>query len=246
MHRRAVGAGLHRLAAQVALGVAGEREGDHQRRRHDEAEVEVGMHAAGEVAVARQHRDRMARAVRRAPRGSARQRAGVADAGRAAVADDVEAERRQVVDQARRARGRRAAAGEPGAERGLDPGGALEARARAPCARAGRRRSAGAGSEVLVQLVIAAMATGCAACPRAPARGAKRSSASAARSLGIAAQVLRPPRAGDVHADGGEVDLDRLACSAAAPSGSNHRPVRLRVGLDRARSLRRSRPVSRR
>ncbi len=47
-----------RLAQDVAIDVAGQREGDHHRRRRQERILDVGMDAAGEIAVAGQHRDR--------------------------------------------------------------------------------------------------------------------------------------------------------------------------------------------
>ena len=99
------------------------------------------VHAAGEVTVARQHGHRDDAALLDRLGHLRHQRAGVADAGGAAIADDVEAERVQVVDEAGAleiVRGR----GRARRERGLDPGWRLEPQGRAPCARAGRRRSA--------------------------------------------------------------------------------------------------------
>jgi hypothetical protein len=90
--RPAVAAGAQRLARQVDVDRAGEGEGDDQRRRGEVAGPGQRMDAALEVAVARQHggddqlvlldrlRDRLV------------ERAAVADARRAAVAHDAEAE----------------------------------------------------------------------------------------------------------------------------------------------------------
>ena len=89
---------------------------------------------------------------------SSRQRAGVADAGRAAVADEVEAERVEGLGRARRARvlgddlrARR--------QRRLDPRLALEAALRRRCGRASPAASITDGFEVFVQRVIAAITT---------------------------------------------------------------------------------------
>ena len=81
-----------RLAGQVDLHRAGERIGDDQRRRGEVVGAHVGIDAALEIAVARQHRrgDQIVLGDRR--RNLRRQRAGIADAGGAAVADEVEAE----------------------------------------------------------------------------------------------------------------------------------------------------------
>ncbi|MDT4834955.1 hypothetical protein FQZ97_686080 [compost metagenome] len=90
---------LHGLLAEVALGVACQRERDDQRRRHQEAQVEVRMDAAREIAVAGQHRDGVHRAGRHGCAHGSGQGAGVADAGGAAVAHDVEAHGGQVAQQ---------------------------------------------------------------------------------------------------------------------------------------------------
>src|SRR5256885_5624716 len=52
---RSIGQVLHGLEAQVAGRVAGQAEGDDQGRRHDEAQLDVRMHAAREIPVARQN-----------------------------------------------------------------------------------------------------------------------------------------------------------------------------------------------
>ena len=81
-----------RLAAQVDINRAGQRVGDHQRRRRQEVGTHIGADAAAEIAVAAEHRrghdvgfvNRLAYRLR--------QRAAVADAGGAAVTDCVEAQ----------------------------------------------------------------------------------------------------------------------------------------------------------
>ena len=92
---------------QVDVHPPGERVGDAERRRSEVVVADVLVDPALEVAVAREHRaddevvfvDRL--------RDLLGQRAGVADAGRAAVADQVEAELVEVLVEARRARGSR-------------------------------------------------------------------------------------------------------------------------------------------
>ncbi len=82
-----------RLRGQVDVDPAGQREGHDERRRGEVAGAREGMDATLEVAVARQDgRDhQVVRLDRR--RDGVVERAGVADAGRAAVAGQVEPER---------------------------------------------------------------------------------------------------------------------------------------------------------
>ena len=70
---------------------AGERVGDDQRRRGEVVRAHVLLDAAFEVAVAAQHRRDDEAALVDLRRNLVRQRTAVADAGRAAVADEVEA-----------------------------------------------------------------------------------------------------------------------------------------------------------
>ena len=78
------------------MHAAGQSVGDDQRRGGKEVHLALGVDAAFEIAVARQHRAHGQIVVghRRAHLGD--QRPGVADAGGAAVADQVEAELVQV------------------------------------------------------------------------------------------------------------------------------------------------------
>ena len=81
---------------------AGDRVGHHQRRRGEEVGAEVRVDARLEVAVAREHRGADQVVLRRSASSiGCGERAGVADAGGAAVAGDVEAELLEVGQQAR-------------------------------------------------------------------------------------------------------------------------------------------------
>ena len=97
----AVGVLAERLVEQVDVHRPRERVGDHERRRGQIVHLHVGVDAALEVAVAAEHgHDREVLGVHDR-RHLVGQRAGVADAGRAAVADEVEPERLQRLDQPR-------------------------------------------------------------------------------------------------------------------------------------------------
>ena len=96
----AVGVLTQRLGLEVEVHRAGQRVGDHQRGRGQVVHLDVRVDPALEVAVAGQHRDHGQ--VGLVDRGGdlVRQRAGVADAGGAAVADQVVAELLQIRPQA--------------------------------------------------------------------------------------------------------------------------------------------------
>ena len=88
--RLAVGALAERLGGQVDVHPPGQRVGDDQRRAGEVVRLHVLVDPALEVTVAGQHRaDRQVLLLDRR-RDLGRQRPGVADAGRAAVADQVE------------------------------------------------------------------------------------------------------------------------------------------------------------
>ena len=119
--RLAVLAGAQRLGGDVGQHRARQRVGHHQRRRGQVVGLDLGVDATLEVAVAREHRRHHELAVGDRLGDRVRQRAGIADAGGAAIADQVEAdlvERAlqvglgQIVGDHARARG----------QRGLDPG----------------------------------------------------------------------------------------------------------------------------
>ena len=76
---------------QVKIDAAGEREGDHQRRRHEEVRFDVLMHARFEIAIAGKNRCRDQIVFVDRFLDLRMQRTGVADAGRAAVTDNIEA-----------------------------------------------------------------------------------------------------------------------------------------------------------
>ena len=134
-----------RLLGEIDLHRAGERVGDDQRRRGEIVGAHVGVDAAFEVAVAGQHRggDQIVLVDRFG--NLRRQRAGIADAGGAAEADEVEAELVEILLQA----GLLEIFGDDlraGRERGLHPRLRRSGPAPPPCARAGRRRSSRSGS----------------------------------------------------------------------------------------------------
>ena len=85
--------GADRLVDHVGAHRALQRISDHQRRRGEIIGAAVGRHAAFEVAVAGKDADRDQVIVVDRLADRLWQRAGIADAGRAAVADEVEAER---------------------------------------------------------------------------------------------------------------------------------------------------------
>ena len=110
-----------RILGDVDPHRAGESVGDDQRRRGQVVGLDVGVHPAFEVAVARQHRGADEAVVVDSLGDAVRQRARVADAGGAAVADQVEAHGVQI--------GLQAGGGQiigdhlrAGGQRGLDPG----------------------------------------------------------------------------------------------------------------------------
>ena len=88
----AVGVLAQRVVEQVDVHRAGQRVGDDQRRRREVVHLHVGVDPALEVAVAGQHRDDREVVVVDGLADLGDERAGVADAGGAAVADEVEAE----------------------------------------------------------------------------------------------------------------------------------------------------------
>ena len=100
VHRLAVAAGADRLVDHVGADRALEREGDDQRRRGEIIGAAIGRHASFEIAVAREHADRDQVVVVDRLADRLGQRPRIADAGGAAIADEVEAERVQVLAEA--------------------------------------------------------------------------------------------------------------------------------------------------
>ena len=129
-----------RIGGEIDVQRAGQRIGDDERRRGEIVGAHIGIDAAFEIAVAGEHRggDEIVLADRFRDR--LRQRAGIADAGGAAIADEIEAELVEILLQAGGFEifGDHLAAGR---ERGLHPRLDREARLARRCARAGRRRS---------------------------------------------------------------------------------------------------------
>ena len=93
-------AGAERLGGQIDVQRSRQRVGDDERRRREVVRAHVLLDAAFEVAVAGQHRTDDETALAHFGRDLVGQRSAVADAGRAAVADEVEAERVEVRLQA--------------------------------------------------------------------------------------------------------------------------------------------------
>ena len=81
-----------RLRAQVDIHGAGEREGDDERRGHQKIGADVLVHAGLKVAVAGEDAGSNEIILRDRFLERGMQRAGVSDAGRAAVADGLKAE----------------------------------------------------------------------------------------------------------------------------------------------------------
>ena len=81
-----------RIFRQIEIDPAGERESDDQRRRHEKVRLDVLMHARFEIAIAGKDRGRDEIVFVNRFFDLRMERAGVADAGRATVADDVESE----------------------------------------------------------------------------------------------------------------------------------------------------------
>ena len=167
-HRLAVGAGAERLVVEIDVGTSGNRIGHHQRWRGEEVHADLGMHPAFEVAVSREHRAGDEVAIGDGLADGRRQRATVADAGSAAIADQVEAERFEIVHEAGLAQVVRDHLGTR-RETGLDPGFRRQA-ARRRVARqqagaehhrrvggVGARRDRGDDDRAVAQLVLRAV-----------------------------------------------------------------------------------------
>ena len=88
----AVFAFAERFFAQVNIHAAGEREGDDQRRGHQEIRFDALMHAGFEIAIAGKDRGGDKIVFGNGFINRRGQRAGIANAGGAAVADEIEAE----------------------------------------------------------------------------------------------------------------------------------------------------------
>ena len=97
----AVGVGAERLVVQIDVHRPRQRVGDAQRRRREVVHLDVGVDPSLEVPVARQDRNDGQVLGLHDIGDLGRQRPGVADAGRAPIADQVEAKLVEVLIQAR-------------------------------------------------------------------------------------------------------------------------------------------------
>ena len=92
MNGLAVLAGAERVIRQINIHAAGERERDDERRRHEEIRLDVLVDACLEIAIAGKHRRGDQIIFHHGILDRRMQRTGIADARRAAVADEVETE----------------------------------------------------------------------------------------------------------------------------------------------------------
>ena len=92
VNRLAVLVRAERLGVEVDIDAAREREGDDERRRHEEVGLDARMHARLEIAVAGEDAGGDEIGLGDGLVDDRIERAGIADAGGAAVADDLEAE----------------------------------------------------------------------------------------------------------------------------------------------------------
>ena len=241
--RLAVLAHAERLARDVDLERAGERIGDDERRRGEIVRAHVRIDAALEVAVAGKHRagDEVVLVDRLGDR--LRQRPGIADAGRAAIADEVEAERVEMLLQpgllqifGHHLRARR--------ERGLHPGLRLQALLvrllgeQAGADQHARVGGVGAGGDrrdddmAVGDLVVACSATLRLLRPRR--RGSPCSAFGEFRRGrgGERHAVLRALRAGERGHDGAEIELQRVGEDRVGRVVDPPHALRLGIGLD--------------
>ena len=241
---------------------AGERIGDDQRRRGEVVRPHVGIDAALEVAVAGEHGGGDEVVVVDRFGDLRRQRAGVADAGGAAEADEVEAELVEIVLQAglrrdsrRRPASRARARSSPTASRealrdrvaGEQAGGDHHARV----GRVGAARDGGDDDVAMADVEVACPRP----CTRLPSSAAgflnSLSSAFGEARLGVRSAATRSCGRfgpGERGLDGGEVELQRVGEDRVRRGAGAEHALRLGVFLDqrdRARRRGRSRAGSR-
>ena len=120
-HRVAVSVVADRLGGEVEIDAAGEGVGDDERRTHEEVRLDRAVDAGFEIAVAGEHGGADEVTFLDGALDGRVERAGVADAGGAAVADGLEAELVEFLGQAG---GVEVVGDDAGAwsERGLDVG----------------------------------------------------------------------------------------------------------------------------
>ena len=201
---------------------AGQRIGDDERRRGEIIGLRVRAHPAFEIAIAREHRggddpvvvDRLGDLVG--------ERAGIADAGRAAEADEIETELVEDPSASRHWRDIRRRPGNP-APATSSPTAWCAAPWPRRCGRAGPRAMRTLGFDVLVQDVIAAITTS--PCPRSKLRPStgKRLAASPGLLYSLASAAAKPVptdssdsaalrtfRSGERGHDGRKIEIERL------------------------------------
>ncbi len=130
MHRSAVRPVSDRIGQDVAIDVAGERVRHRERGRGQESGLDLRVHAAGEVAVSGENGHPMDAALLDGLPHRGRERTRIADAGRAAVADDAEAERLEILEEPRPPQ-IALGGGEPGAKEVFTQGFGVRPRRRA-------------------------------------------------------------------------------------------------------------------
>ncbi len=240
-----------RLGREIDVDPAGEREGDHERRAHEEVRLHALVNTRLEVPVARQHRsgDKVALGDRLLELEI--ERPGVADAGRAAVADQVEAERVEVFLEA----GLLQILGDDaraGGQRGLDPRvdveavldgffrqearGQHHARVRGVGARRDRGDDDVAVSDVDLGAVfhgdgqdLEALLVGLAVTVR---RFLDEELAEGLAELGEIDPILRPLGAGHGGLDRREIELEERRVLTLAALGHAEHPLRLVIAAE--------------
>ena len=231
--------------------LAQQRVGDHQRRRGQVVRAHVGVHAALEVAVAGDHRGADQPVVLDRIDDRVVQRAGVADAGGAAIAHRFEADRIEVLGQA----GLVEIFGDhlrAGRERGLHPRLRLQplgvrlARHQAGGDQHRRVRRVGAGGDrrdhhvAVGQFVVLALDL-----DRGP--GLVGRHAEALGQIGLEGgrnvlqqhAVLRPLRAGHRRLHRGQVQFQRVGEHRVGRAGLAEHALRLQVRLHQRDAVRR-------
>ncbi len=227
---RPVGALAERVGGEVGVDAAGERVGDDERRRGQVVGAHRRVDAGLEVAVAREHGRHLEVVALDRARHLVRQRAGVADAGRAAEADQVEPELVERVHQPgaleiadddprprREARLHPRPPPEPQRERllGDEAGGDHQRRVGRVRARRDRRDHDRAVAQA-------------AAVRRTDAERVRER----APDLRQRHPVLRPARAGEAGHDRPEVEVERLGVVRGRLGARAEEALLLRVALD--------------
>ena len=242
-HRLALAVVAQRLGGEIDVDRPGERIGHHQRRRGEVVGAHVRVHPALEVAVAgeHRHRDEVVPAHRFGDR--IRQRPGVADAGGAAVTDEIEAELVELLLEA----GRLQVFGDDlasGRKRRLDPRLRLQAEpvgvARQKARRHHHRRvgGVGAGSDrgdhhvAVAEIEVGAFDRIAAGGEIVLAELVGHHPGEARRGGRQRHPVLRALRAGERGLDRRKVEVERIGEHRLGRELRAEHALRLRIGLD--------------